>query len=117
MRTTNYSSFRANLKTYLDEVEENDEMLVLNRGKDRGTVIISLSEYNSLQETSYLLGTEANANNLRESIAQADAGETFDVELVDYESKKGKKGKVYEAGKRRVRAVGAKQKPTRLAHK
>lgn len=99
MKTANYSSFRANLKMYLDDVEQNDETVVLNRGEDRGTVIMSLAEYNALTETAYLLGTEANAKNLRESIAQADAGETVEIELVDYESKK---VKFYTKGKRRV---------------
>ncbi len=83
MKSTNYSSFRANLKSYLDDVEQNDEILVLNRGENRGTVILSLAEYNSLVETNYLLSSESNARHLRESIAQADKGQTSEMQLVD----------------------------------
>lgn len=76
MRTTNYSSLRSNLKEYLDDVEENDEVYIVNRGQDRGAVILSLSDYNALQETTYLLSSEANAAHLRKSIEEAEKGKT-----------------------------------------
>ncbi len=83
MRTTNYSSFRANLKSYLDDVEQNDEILVLNRGENRGTVILSLSEYNALKEANYLLSSQANVKHLKKSMKQADEGKTKSHKLID----------------------------------
>jgi len=68
MLTKNYSELKVNLKKYLDKVEKNNETLVIKRGK--GTVMISLDEYNSIMETLHLLGSKANADRLYESIEQ-----------------------------------------------
>lgn len=68
MLTTNYSQLKTNLKNYVDKVENNNETLVIKGGK--GTVIISLDEYNSIMETLHLLGTKANADRLYESMEQ-----------------------------------------------
>jgi antitoxin YefM len=42
MLTTTISDFRKNIKRYLDNVTENFETLIINRGKDNGVVVISL---------------------------------------------------------------------------
>jgi len=55
MLAANYSEFRGDLKKFLDNVEFNNETLIIKRGKGKGTVIISLDEYNSLMETVHLL--------------------------------------------------------------
>ena len=44
MLTTTISDFRKNIRRYLDRVTENFETLIINRGKDKGVVIISLEE-------------------------------------------------------------------------
>ena len=51
MLTTTISDFRKDIKQYLDRVTENFEILIINRGKDSGVVIMSLDEYNSLNAT------------------------------------------------------------------
>jgi antitoxin YefM len=48
MLTTTISDFRKDIKKYLDNVTENFETLIINRGKDNGVVIISLDEFKSL---------------------------------------------------------------------
>ncbi|MBN2877680.1 MAG: type II toxin-antitoxin system Phd/YefM family antitoxin, partial [Bacilli bacterium] len=65
-----FSEFRTNLKNYLDEVEDNNETLIVKRKTGKSTVMISLDEYNSIMETVHLLSSKANADRLRESIAQ-----------------------------------------------
>jgi antitoxin YefM len=74
MIVANFSEFRADLKKYLDQVEEDDEMLILKRGSGKGTVVMSISEYNSMVETIHLLKSKANAVRLYESIQQAKDG-------------------------------------------
>lgn len=74
MIVLNYSEFRTSLKKYLDEVENNQETLILKRGTGKGTVIISLAEYNSIMETMYLLKSKKNADRIYESIQQIKAG-------------------------------------------
>jgi len=48
MIAANYTEFRTHLKKYLDDVEQNQETLIVKRGSGKGTVMISLEEYNSI---------------------------------------------------------------------
>lgn len=48
MIAANYTEFRTKLKFYLDEVEDNQETLIVERGSGKGTVVISLEEYNAM---------------------------------------------------------------------
>lgn len=74
MIAANYSEFRADLKKYLDRVEDNNETLIIKRKTGKGTVIISLEEYNSLMETMHLLSSKRNADRLYESLQQVKSG-------------------------------------------
>ncbi|WP_158860519.1 type II toxin-antitoxin system Phd/YefM family antitoxin [Lunatibacter salilacus] len=77
MIAANYSEFRMDLKKYLDSVEENNETLIIKRKSGKGTVVISLDEYNSLMETLHLLSSKKNADRLYESIQQMKSGKTI----------------------------------------
>ena len=68
MLTTTLSEFRKDMKSYLDNVTQNFETLIINRGKDTGVVIISLEEYNSLITTQHELSSRINQQRLDESI-------------------------------------------------
>ncbi len=81
MLAANYSEFRGDLKKYLDDVEENNETLIIKRGKGKGTVMISLNEYNSIMETVHLLSSKANADRLYESMRQVEEGDTVTKDL------------------------------------
>lgn len=70
MLAANFTEFRIGLKNFLDNVENNNETLIIKRGTGKGTVMISLSEYNSIMETVHLLSSKANADRLYESIKQ-----------------------------------------------
>ena len=83
MLAANYSEFRGDLKKFLDSVEENNETLIIKRGKGKGTVMISLDEYNSLMETVHLLSSKANAYRLYESMQQLQEGKTISQDLIE----------------------------------
>ncbi|NVO03020.1 MAG: type II toxin-antitoxin system Phd/YefM family antitoxin [Bacteroidetes bacterium] len=83
MIAANYSEFRTGLKQFLDNVENNNETLIIKRGKGNGTVMISLKEYNSIMETVHLLSSKANAERLFESIEQMKKGKTVVKETLD----------------------------------
>jgi len=83
MLAANYSEFRGDLKKFLDNVEFNNETLIIKRGKGKGTVLISLDEYNSLMETVHLLSSKANADRLYESIEQMKEGKTISNDLIE----------------------------------
>jgi antitoxin YefM len=74
MLAANYTEFRNELKNYLDNVEFNNETLIIKRGSGKGTVLISLEEYNSLMETLHILSSKKNAKRLIESIEQMKSG-------------------------------------------
>jgi antitoxin YefM len=76
MLAANYTEFRTDLKKYLDSVENDNEILIIKRGTGKGTVMISLDEYNSIMETMHLLSSKANADRLYQSIEQMKTGKT-----------------------------------------
>lgn len=83
MKAANYTEFRAGLKKFLDEVENNNETLIIKRGSGNGTVLISLNEYNSIVETMHLLSSKANADRLYESIDQMKNGMVVREKLIE----------------------------------
>jgi antitoxin YefM len=83
MIAANYTEFRTELKKYLDQVENNHETLIIKRNSGKGTVMISLDEYNSIMETVHLLSSKANADRLYESIEQMRKGETVTNDLIE----------------------------------
>jgi antitoxin YefM len=83
MIAANFSEFRIGLKRYLDSVEDDNETLVIKRKSGKGTVLISLDEYNSIMETMHLLSSKKNAERLYESIEQMKSGKTIKPELDD----------------------------------
>jgi len=81
MITASISDFRRDIKSYLDRVADNFETLVINRGKDRGIVIMSLDEYNSLCATRHELSSETNRKRLDSAIEKLKGGEGFEKEM------------------------------------
>ena len=82
MEITTYSNFRQHLKSFLDKVMESKTPLYVKRTKGEGVVVLSKSDYESMEETLYLLSSEKNRTHLLESIKQAEKGE---VEIVKME--------------------------------
>ncbi len=75
MRSTSYSDLRKNLAATLDSVTNDHAPVLITR--DRGkpaAVLISLEDFASYEETAYLLRSPRNAERLRESIRDLDAG-------------------------------------------
>ena len=83
MLTTTISDFRKDIKKYLDNVTENFETLIINRGKDSGVVIISLDEYNPLSATQHELSSKTNEKRLDSAIEKLKKGSSFHKDLID----------------------------------
>jgi antitoxin YefM len=78
-----YTELRQNLKKHLDKVCNDRAPLVVMRRNAEPVVMLSLADYESLEETLYLLSNPANAEHLRKSIADADAGKLFPHDLME----------------------------------
>jgi antitoxin YefM len=83
MLTTTISDFRKDIKKYLDKVTENFETLIINRGRDRGIVIMSLDEYNSLNATSHELSSKTNEKRLDSAIEKLKSSNSFEKDLLE----------------------------------
>ena len=83
MLTATISDFRKDIKRYLDRVTENFETLIINRGKDKGIVIMSLDEYNSLNATHHELSSKINEKRLDSAIEKLKTGQSYQKELIE----------------------------------
>lgn len=82
METVNYTDFRANLKHWLDKVVNDVSDVIIKRKGGKDLVLMSLEEYNSLKETTYLL-TGKNRDILLKSIKELEAGEGVEKDLIE----------------------------------
>lgn len=68
MKAVNYSELRQNLKANLDAVSDSEEFLIVQRPKGKSIVMMSLAEYNAMQETMYLIKSKVNRERLESAI-------------------------------------------------
>jgi antitoxin YefM len=83
MNTTTISSAKLNLEDLIRQVESDAEPILIMLDEDQKAVLMSEREFNSWQETIYLLSNPANAEHLRKSLAEADAGLASERELIE----------------------------------
>lgn len=80
MKEVSYSEARQHLSSILSSVCSDNVPIYINRKNGDRAVIISADEYESMDETAYLMRTEANKIHLEESIKQANNKEVFPLE-------------------------------------
>jgi antitoxin YefM len=83
MKTKTYTHLRANLAQSMEEVCDDHVPTIITRQNAKPVVMMSLEDYRSLEETSYLLRSPANARRLSESIADIDAGNADEKALME----------------------------------
>jgi antitoxin YefM len=86
MKVLTISDVRKNFAAVVDAVIDDAEECVIPRGGGKAVVIVSLDEWNAVNETLHALGSAPNARRLLESIAQADAGLLDEHPLFDPDS-------------------------------
>ncbi len=82
MQAISYSEARENLKAVIDKVIADRATLAITRQRGEGAVLISESEWASIEETLYLLRSPANARELLASIEELDAGKSVERDLI-----------------------------------
>jgi antitoxin YefM len=68
VKSITYTAARENLASTINRVCEDHAPVVITRNRDQAVVMLSLAEYESLQETAYLLRSPANAKRLIETV-------------------------------------------------
>ena len=81
MNVITYTAARENLASTMDQVCLDRDPVIITRKREQAVVMISLEDYESLQETAYLLRSPANAKRLLNSIEAAEKGITVEREI------------------------------------
>ena len=74
MDAISYSTARANLAKTMDRVCEDHSALIITRKGESSVVMLSLDDYQALEESAYLLRSPVNARRLLAAVDQLAAG-------------------------------------------
>ncbi|MDR2946138.1 MAG: type II toxin-antitoxin system prevent-host-death family antitoxin [Candidatus Adiutrix sp.] len=83
MDAISYTAARQNLASTMNKVIDDHEPVIITRQKAGAVVMMSLEDFHGMQETMYLLSSPANAEHLRASIADLEAGRGVEMSLED----------------------------------
>lgn len=83
MDAITYTSARQNLAKTMDKVCNDHDAVIITRKNNQSVVMISLEDYQALEETAYLLRVPKNARRLLESIAELEEGKGTERELLE----------------------------------
>ena len=83
MKAITYTAARENLASTMDQVCEDRAPVIITRNRDQSVVMMSLSEFEQLEETAHLLRSPANAQRLLAAIASLgkDKGKSRKIDL------------------------------------
>lgn len=76
-----FTQFRKHLTEAVDEVCETGEPLTVTRADGRNVVVLSASEWASVQETLHLMSSPENKQRLDAAIAGLEAGRSVEREI------------------------------------
>lgn len=82
MRIKNYSELRKNLTKTMEEVVQDHDPIIITRGSKAPVIMMSLEDYNSFEETIYLLKNPKNRKRLLSSLENIKKGKTKKRQLI-----------------------------------
>ncbi len=83
MQAITYTAARQNLAKTIEKVCKDHAPIIVTRKLSESVVIMSLEDFESLEETAYLLRAPQNTRRLIESIAQLENGKGIEKELIE----------------------------------
>ncbi|MCA9970978.1 MAG: type II toxin-antitoxin system prevent-host-death family antitoxin [Anaerolineales bacterium] len=83
MEAINYTVARQTLAQRMDQVCDDHTPLIITRQNNRSVVLLSLEDYQALEETAYLLRSPKNAKRLMESILELESGRGTERGLIE----------------------------------
>jgi antitoxin YefM len=83
MDAISYTAARTTLKETMERVCKDHAPVIITRQNAPSVVMMSLEDYEAIEETLYLLRTPANAARLARSIADIEVGRVTERELLE----------------------------------
>jgi len=83
MKAISYTNARQNLAKTMEKVCQDHSPIIVTRKSTDSVVIMSLEDYEALEETAYLLRSPKNTRRLIQSIGQLEKGQGTERELLD----------------------------------
>ncbi len=81
MKAITYTAARENLASTIDRVCNDRDPVIITRKRNQSVVMISLEDYEALEETAYLLRSPTNAKRLVSAIESLEKGNTEAKEI------------------------------------
>ena len=81
MEAISYTNARSNLAKTMEKVCDDHDPVIITRRNEGSVVMMSLEDFQALEETAYLLRSPKNARRLLESISQLETGGGAEREL------------------------------------
>lgn len=83
MKAITYTAARQNLAKTMEKVCQDRAPIIITRKTSNSVVIMSLEDYEALEETAYLLRSPKNTRRLIESISQLENDKGYEKELLE----------------------------------
>ena len=83
MDALSYSAFRTQLAGVLDKVNNDHKPMMITRQNGKPAVVMSLEDFQSYEETAYLMASPENAKRLQRSIQEIEAGNATSHEMIE----------------------------------
>lgn len=86
MEAVAYSTFRANLRSYIDKVRDDAEpVLVTSKDPDSNVIVLNVREYENMCENLYIQSNEYLREKIKRGMEQCRRGECQVHELIEVE--------------------------------
>ena len=83
MFTISYTSFRKDLASLLDKVNNDHVPIMITRQNGEPAVVMSVADYRAYEETAYLMASPENAKRLNASIHEIEKGVSYQHDLIE----------------------------------
>ena len=83
MDALSYTQVRSNFAKAINQVCENHAPIIITRQNQKPVVMISLEDFNGIEETLYLMSSPKNAERLRQSLQNSNTGDFIEKEIED----------------------------------
>ena len=82
MKSISYTAVRRSLAKTMEQVCEDHAPIAITRKGEGAVVMMSMEDYQALEETAYLLRSPKNTRRLIDSIAELETGKGVERELI-----------------------------------